>query len=249
MQSVVARCRVARRLKKASRLSMRTRSRERRSTQRQRRAALQGVPGPVKRHVYSSDMRNSATRLYLRLQSCRRVADLLGISKSTVARWVHEHPLTRARRTPWKKVKSAVEESIRASLRGNPCVTTASLKATISATLHLHLSDECVRLTRISMGFTRKKVSRVVSKPGLHELRQQFEEERTHVSTDEVISIDESSFWFDMKPAYGYSKRGHRLHVDDHYKKAVRWTLLLAVSNERVLGWKLYDASTTSQSS
>lgn len=97
------------------------------------------------------------------------------------------------------------------------------------------------------MGFTRKKVSRVVSKPGLHELRQQFEEERTHVSTDEVISIDESSFWFDMKPAYGYSKRGHRLHVDDHYKKAVRWTLLLAVSNERVLGWKLYDASTTSQ--
>ena len=120
----------------------------------------------------------------------------------------------------------------------------ATIKDLIRKTLRLHLSEECVRLTRISMGFTRKKVTHVVNKPGLHAKRTAFEKKRVNILPGQVISIDESSFWFDMKPGYGYSKR-RRLERSDSYKKGVRWTLLLAVSNERVLGWQLYDKSTT----
>ena len=180
----------------------------------------------------------------MRLKSCRRVADIFQVGKSTINRWVNEHPVTKAKKTPWKKVTSAVRICIREAIDHNPCITMATIKDLIRKTLRLHLSEECVRLTRISMGFTRKKVTPVVNKPGLHAKRTAFEKKRVNILPGQVISIDESSFWFDMKPGYGYSKR-RRLERSDSYKKGVRWTLLLAVSNERVLGWQLYDKSTT----
>ena len=94
----------------------------------------------------------------------------------------------------------------------------ATIKDLIRKTLRLHLSEECVRLTRISMGFTRKKVTPIGNKPGLHAKRTAFEKKRVNILPGQVIPIDESSFWFDMKPGYGYSKR-RRLERSDSYKK------------------------------
>jgi hypothetical protein len=74
----------------------------------------------------------------------------------------------------------------RSCLLNNPYVTTATLKDHIYATLHQHLSAECVRGVRLKMGFTRKKVNPVVTKPGLHQKRQAFEQQRTTVHPDEV---------------------------------------------------------------
>ena len=208
-------------------------------------AAAVSVSDPKKRQVHTAHTRNLAIRQYMKLKSSRRVAEIFQVGKSTICRWVNQHPITKAKRTPWKKVTLAVRLCIRKAFASNPCITMATLKNIIRKTLRVHLSDECVRLTRISMGFTRKKVTRVVNKPGLHAKRMAFETERANVLPNQVISIDEASFWFDMKPGYGYSKK-RRLELSDNYKKGVRWTLLLAVSNERVLGWQLYDKSTTS---
>lgn len=82
---------------------------------------------------------------------------------------------------------------------------------------------------------------RTVNKTGPSAQRKQFEEERHAVYVIDVISIDESSFWFDMKPGYGWAHKGRRCEASDNYKKSVRWTLLLAICNQRV-----YDKTTTS---
>ena len=99
---------------------------------------------------------------------------------------------------------SAAEACIEQCIRDDPCTTMASIKHHIQTTLGLVLSEECVRLHRVSLNLTRKKVQRVVTKPGLHMKRKQFEMDRKAHSADDVISIDESSFWFSMKPSYGY---------------------------------------------
>jgi hypothetical protein len=58
-----------------------------------------------------------------------------------------------------------------------------------------------------------------------------------------VVSIDESSFYFDMKPAHGYCHRSRRLRVPSRPGGRTRWSLLMAVSNERVVGWRLEKGS------
>lgn len=193
--------------------------------------------------AYSCDMRNLAVRKYHQLHSCRRVADIMEVGKTTINNWVKKHPTTRS--PPWKKVTAAVRDIIKTCIELDPCVTMASITEEIHAALGVLLSEECVRLTRVSQNLTRKKVGRVVSKEGLHEKRKQFEMERAQHSPDAAASIDEASFWFSMKPGYGYCQKGKRLEMNDHYKKNYRWTLLLAVCNERILSWKLYDTSCT----
>jgi len=193
---------------------------------------------------YSVDLKNLAIRKYMMTQSCRKVAKVLEVGKTTVNNWIKQHPMTR--RPPWKKMTEEAQACISECINQNPFITMASIKQCIQIRMGLCLSEECVRLSRVSSNFTRKKVNRVVTKEGLHAHRLQFEQDRLQYSTNDVISIDESSFWFSMKPGYGYAKKGKRLEVNDHYKKNVRWTLLLAVSNDRVLTWKLYNTSCTS---
>ena len=57
------------------------------------------------------------------------------------------------------------------------------------------------------------------------------------------MSIDESSFYFDMKPSMGYCHSTQRLVVPARPGGRTRWSLLMAVTNERVVGWKLFKGS------
>jgi transposase len=187
-----------------------------------------------------------ALRAYERLKSFRRVQDLLGVSKSSIQRWHKATPSQQLQRTA-RKMHSTALRAIQSAIDRNGFITAEALRSHVQAHLHLKLSSSCIRFWMRRLGYTRKKAQRVVTRPDLAEKRELFARERQRDwNTDNVVSIDESAIYFDMRPSYGYARRSQRLAVAKHAAARCRWSLLMAVSNDRVLGWKLIKGSVTS---
>ena len=173
---------------------------------------------------------------------------MLGVSKSSVHRWVHSNPLVLAR-TRARKVTSDVARFISDAISDNPFDTPASIRDRILTELKLKISSSAVRFWVKRQSLTRKKTTRFVTSQELDGKRAEFASRFTsQFHPDRVVSIDESSFYFDMKPSFGYCHRSKRLRQPARTGGRMRWSLLMAVTNDRVVGWKLIKGSITSES-
>ena len=196
--------------------------------------------------MYSADARTMAVALYRRLKSLRRAASLVQVSKSSVQRWVSCNPAICRQRLARKAPEAAINK-IMASLQENPFMTPAGLAATIRNELRVQLSTSAVRFWMKRRGLSRKKAQRGIVTPNLHERRLAFATgDGSLYSPERVVSIDESAIYFDMKPSYGYCHRSKRLFVPARPGGRTRWSLLMAVSQEAVVGWSLIKGSVKS---
>ena len=59
----------------------------------------------------------------------------------------------------------------------------------------------------------------------------------------EIIYLDESGFNVNFQPSYGYSVRNQKPRLPARSKKSVNYTLLAAVSKNRILGYNIYKKS------
>ena len=109
----------------------------------------------------------------------------------------------------------------------------------IRARLDVAVSPSCVGACIRREGFSWKKCTQDVSKAGLDQRRQEFARAFARLHASEVVSIDETYIRFDMKPTYGYSRRGRRCVSLRRPDWKSHLTLLLAVSNEQVLGYQV----------
>ena len=172
------------------------------------------------RPMYSADVRRIALRLYEQLSSFRKVAALLGTSHSTISRWRHETQ-TRAPGSSGppprlKKLQTPpVLNAITLFLAGHPFATVADVQSALAAQLGLTASSELVRLAIRKAGFTRKR-ARWFSVPR-HDpaVLQQFLAARAAFVAQRrlFVSIDETSFGRNTRPAIGYAPRGKRLRL------------------------------------
>ena len=195
---------------------------------------------------YSNDAKILVVRSYMRLGSCRKVAHLTGVSKSSVQRWAKESPAVRRTRGASRAVANALS-TIEELLLQNPFDTPASISEKIRTSLKSSLSASAVRYWIKRRGITRKKVRRSVSTEKVEDARLAFANDKSSLYDPErVVSIDESSFYFDMKPSYGYCHRTKRLSVPARPGGRTRWSLLMAVTNERVVKWSLFKGSVNS---
>ena len=193
--------------------------------------------------TYSTDSRVMCLRAWQRWGSCRKVGNLLGIGKSTVNRWVKGSFIHR-RKHAVRKVTDDVLVAILRNIEKHPFDTPAKIASNIKHQLGVALSGSCVRFWMRRSQITRKKAGRMVTRAGLEDERRSFGRDWMQVVDPErVVSIDESSFYFDMKPSYGYCSSSRRLRVAATPGGRTRWSLLMAVTNERVIGWKLIKGS------
>ena len=193
--------------------------------------------------MYSKDAKDIGIRAYLKLKSLRKTSLLLGVSKSTLHRWVANHPMTRTRNDV-RKVNKHAFELIETLLKNNPFETPSKISMVIQKELGVLLGRTTVRFWIKKMGFTRKKASRFVCTSKVQEDRLTFARDYSSIcDPSRVISIDESSFYFDMKPSYGYCKKSSRLRVPARPGGRSRFSLLLAVANDQVVGWELVKGS------
>lgn len=196
--------------------------------------------------MYSQDAKDMSVRAYLKLRSLRRTSALLGISKSTLHRWIGNHPIARRKRDAKKATHQALQ-LIETVLSNNPFEKPSIISAIIRNALGVSLGASTVRFWMKRRGLTRKKATRFTSTDTVHEKRHAFARDVSPVFDPErVVSIDESSFYFDMKPSHGYCNRSKRLRVPARPGGRMRCSLLMAVTNDQVVGWKLVPGSINS---
>ncbi len=196
-------------------------------------------------HMYSADARAMCVKAYIQLKSLRKTSTLTGVSKSTIQRWTNASPLVSRSRQARKATTEAVQRIVEL-VSSHPFDTPAKIATRIHDELKLRLSTSTVRFWMKRSGITFKKTARYVMTQDVEDKRKIYAQDSALYDPSRVLSIDESSFYFDMKPSQGYCHRSRRLRVPARKGGRTRWSLLMAVSDEKVVGWKLVKGSINS---
>lgn len=152
---------------------------------------------------------NSATTLYLRrINSLRKTADFLGLSKSSIHRWLSSSPLVR-RRKVIKKTTDAILKFMQSKVTDNTHITLKTLKQSINETSHVELSAGCIHVNAKKLGFTRKRTTTFVSSDSTEAKIETFRNQIQHIDISEVVLINETYFEVSMLPTVRVYKEGH----------------------------------------
>jgi transposase len=179
------------------------------------------------------------------LRSLRKVSVHYGVGKSTLARWLHERgikkPVKRRRRS---KVTEEMNTFIESTLSSNPCHTAQDLSRLLQERFCMSVSLSTIARRLKSMKFSWKRLRRrVVNKASISKFDYDAFK-AGYIGAKRLISVDESSFYFNDTPRYGYSKRNLRCAVCvPTPRKRRRVTLLMAVSEERIVGYQIFEGS------
>jgi transposase len=196
------------------------------------------------------DVRNRAVRMYQAFnKSCRRVAALMDVGKSSVHRWVNSHPITCRRRPPARKVTQLVTETLEQCLQKDPFMNAIQLVQAVQAQCNVALSRHSIPCCLRRIRYSRKRTyARAPDTLHIQQKRSEFRAKIVDqlISPSDVISVDESAFYLHMKPSHGYSARGHKIGVPLHRFRCTRITLILAVSTDGVQNWTVLDGNANS---
>jgi transposase len=197
--------------------------------------------------TYSLDFRNAAIHAKLHTgYSLRRVVALLGkVTKSTLQRWLNQHPATRDRLPAASVVTNAIHQVVADCLGEDPFMTLSSLQHQIAVRLRRTLSCSTVSRVVRRAGYTRKRTyARAPDTAALLEKRSQCRQTLAGLDQADVISIDETCIYLAMNPKQGYAPKGTRLHVPLNQRRHRKYTLIMAVSTQAgVLHWQLIPGS------
>lgn len=176
------------------------------------------------------------------LRSLRKVSRLYGVSKSTLAIWLRSNGNARTTSRA-KKITAEMTKTITKTIDHNPVVTLTQLLRALESAHGVRASSSTMWRALKSMNYTRKRVhKRVVNQSSQNSFDfAKFGE--TYLHAGRIVSIDESSFYLNDAPRYGYAKRGRRCNVRIHSPKRRRVTLLMAVCENSVLGFQTFDGS------
>jgi len=173
------------------------------------------------------------------------------VGKSTAHRWVRSHPATRTPRRSRSCLLTEARQVISAYVATHPFCIAASIAEHLREQLGAAPSRSTVSRTLKKAGMTRKLPSLSTSAASGSELadkRTAFCSAIRGLDCRDAVSIDESSFYFRMRPTLGYSARGQRLNVSKPLRvRRQRFTLVLAVSVNGIVGWEVFEGSCTSQ--
>ena len=185
--------------------------------------------------MHSKEIQHRAAIHYLHFdRSLRRVANIYGVSKSSVCRWANTIESSTAKHTRRTK-QTAVERVtpiIAEKLTENPFMT---IDALMNA---LRESGERIGKTTIHNAIHCANFTRKRTRPRFAPKTASPEDARSYLRevccTPEVISVDETSIYVDDSPRYGYTLKGKRcIHRRKCPSRTGRVTLLLAVSPVR----------------
>jgi transposase len=189
-----------------------------------------------------------AIKVYLYLKSLRKASSATGLPKSSIHRWVQSshNPLVlkHVRCAAVRKTTLAVIARICALLNEDGFRSPDDVRQLIAQQTKQQLSTSAVRFWMRKAGYTRKKPTRRVTRDGLEQEQADFcSNHMVYIDPERCVSLDETSFYFDMKPSFGYSHRSSRFRITSQTGGRARWSLIMAVTDERVVGWKLVKGS------
>ena len=165
--------------------------------------------------MYSRDFKNLAIRLYNKLHSLRKVANILNINYSTVSRWVNNGKCIPRKKRNSKLENSFVLELIEDNIKSDPFFIIKNIKEELYKKYSISSSIELIRLYIKKIGYSRKRARYYSESKNSSAKLNKFLEDRKQFIKEKrtFVSIDETSFGRNFKPAVGYSKKGSRLNI------------------------------------
>ena len=191
--------------------------------------------------AYSFTLRAIVRDFYLRNSfSIRQIAGMFKISKSSVSRWNNDSTLA-LKKVKRKPYFSNIILYIKESLIQNPHHTLFSLQTIILAKFNILPSlttiSKYIRLNK----FSYKKISKKMytNMNVLQTKRKQFRTKFKKIASSNIICIDETCFYSNEIPNYGYAHKSERLI---QYSKAnpIKYSVIMAITNKRILDYQIY---------
>lgn len=192
--------------------------------------------------MYEQSLHLVAKRFYHLLhKSIREIANMLDISKSTVHRWINDD-YCHQRKLRRSKYSVTYFTNIIDRL------PTISLRDLIQK-YKLSISKSWLAYLFHKAGYVNKKVYTCTSKEPsiLQTKRENFLEKIKDIKEDNVISIDETSYYQVINPLKAWVKKGTRYHLPCQKIIGKRYTLITAISNKRLVHQISFEGSCNSK--
>jgi len=195
--------------------------------------------------TYSADLRDRVVSYYRSspLHTFSHVAQVFGVSASTVQRWVKGFVPVGHR---VRKIERA-KDCVASILREDPYATYLQMQALVLERLGLSLSFGSIHTVLKELGIRRKRVvERKIwgNLERVEALRQAFRASITSETFADSVSIDECHFTLNCAPRYGYAPKGQRLLHEIAPMSNVTYSLVMAISRrEGVLHYELHRGS------
>ena len=202
--------------------------------------------------MYDVDLVNRAVRLYIekRAKTFRELGEWLDIGKSTLQRWVTHHPFGKVKAkkaTSTKSLLSTAGDQLKTFFERNPFASADDAIQHLKNDISISTSKSTVCRTLKALRMVRKIPSVCVTDSSteathLSDRRNTFSEHAQARDPNDVVSIDESCFYLNMKPIRGYTRKGGVLQKCSQ-KGGIRVTLLMAVATCGVVGWQIFKGA------
>ena len=170
--------------------------------------------------------------------SVRTISNLLGMSKSTIHRWIN----LRMKSGKVKRIGSlfSYQKVIRKYMEENPNCRLKDVKVFLEEQhgKHISLSTICRHLRLLGISYKKVTLRNYTNWERLIEQRKAFEEEMKTIPKSAIVSLDESYFYKRMIRSYGYSKVGEKCLVKNRVGMK-KYRLLLAISMKEILTYEV----------
>jgi transposase len=182
------------------------------------------------------------------LQSIRKVAKIYNVSKSSVARWLKNENVHIRQQRKTKELMPSIQLFIEKHILDNPFTTLENLKYSFQKEFKTKRSTSSLFRDLKKQNISRKASTKKGIVKDCVMNSYDFENLHSTLSNIDCLSIDESSFNIYDNPRYGYSKKGKRIVRRIQYQGKRTISLLMAISKNEVVGFKIQDCPFNSKS-
>jgi len=200
---------------------------------------------------HTTDFKLSAVKLYLKLNSIRKVSELLDCSKSTLQRWIERYlEYGNVDRKENKERESIITKTILKYITKliikNPAITLSKIKKKINKKYDVNISTSYLYyIIKYTLNLTHKQLRfKYYPEKKLATLKEdkiKFYKEIIKVGKKNIISIDETGFYLNMVKHDGRCEKGKKCYKTVHKYPFVKFNFVCAIKYGKIIGYKLYE--------
>lgn len=204
--------------------------------------------------IYSTNFKESVIRFYNCDEFTIQIAiKIFKISKSTLYNWIKENKNNNLQNITNKREKYKTKNGqkikkyiISYTLKKKTKFNVNNLKKNINKKFNRSICKSRLYGILKEENITCKKISNKIIHKNPKTLKRKIKELKNEISkhnSDDIISIDESSFDTFLRKSKGWNIKGKRITSNFKDTQRKRFTLILGVTKNKVIGFKLVNGS------
>jgi transposase len=198
--------------------------------------------------MYSTDLIILANNLYQRYKNYQKVESIIQVSKSTIQRWVtnlNYYLKQKEKQVRERKLSQDIINFIFKLLEKYKQIQLKEIQNYIIEQFNKRFSLTSISKYIREIGYSRKLISRRHYNKSIDDIINKqniFKNEILNEKLDNIISIDESYFYYNETLNYGWSRKGEKCIIQKPFKRN-KHSLLMAISNKKIIKYYITPKS------